>query len=442
MANEMVQGLLQNLLQPQQGPAPADIMAALSSRNPMAAVSAMQAPQLSQMFGQQFRGLIGGLRGQPAAMTGNEAYTQAVQQLSAQPDFMNTSDSLAKLAAAASAVGRTPEAMQFSMLASQAKAQEAERNKAITSQSLQRNTNINAVGQAIASVDAAKYPGLSNALEGYKNQLSSEQTPSDPDKIQTTLNNLFERYKVDKEAQTGMTQYQTAELYKSFTADSIRAHLANPNSPLVPLDKEAQTLSPNTLSTLYSQYTPESVQAFVSNNNAILVPRPERAKELSPAEEVNMLDTAINRNPTYSKTADNIAQLQQVIELKPLLDSNNPQAFTVISAVLPQLVGSNSRAQAEIDAFRSRVGIKESIGDWAAKLTGGTATQETKNNLAEIINILDANFTAQRQRELDQVVNNFKGVISEERLNNWKANLMSDLTPDSIESIVNRALNP
>ena len=200
MANEMVQGLLQNLLQPQQGPAPADIMAALSSRNPMAAVSAMQAPQLSQMFGQQFRGLIGGLRGQPAAMTGNEAYTQAVQQLSAQPDFMNTSDSLAKLAAAASAVGRTPEAMQFSMLASQAKAQEVERNKAITSQSLQRNTNINAVDQAIASVDAAKFPGLSSALEGYKNQLSSEQTPSDPDKIQTTLNNLFERYKVETKA--------------------------------------------------------------------------------------------------------------------------------------------------------------------------------------------------------------------------------------------------
>jgi hypothetical protein len=375
-------------------------------------------------------------------MTGNEAYTQAVQQLSAQPDFMNTSESLAKLAAAASAVGRTPEAMQFSMLASQARAQEVERNKAITSQSLQRNTNINAVDQAIASVDAAKFPGLVNALQGYKGGLAAEDVPSAPDKIQTTLNSLFERYKVDKEAQTGMTAYQNAELYKSFTADSIRAHLANPNSPLVPLDKEAQTLSPNTLATLYSQYTPESVQAFVSDNNAILVPRPERAKELSPAEEVNMLDTAINRNPTYSKTADNIAQLQQVIELKPLLDSNNPQAFTVISAVLPQLVGSNSRAQAEIDAFRSRVGIKESIGDWAAKLTGGTATQETKNNLVEIINILDANFTAQRQRELDQVINNFKGVISEERLNNWKANLMSDLTPDSIESIVNRALNP
>jgi hypothetical protein len=163
MANEMVQGLLQNLLQPQQGPAPADIMAALSSRNPMAAVSAMQAPQLSQMFGQQFRGLIGGLRGQPAAMTGNEAYTQAVQQLSAQPDFMNTSESLAKLAAAASAVGRTPEAMQFSMLASQRKMEEQELTKQ----------------QQLANQQAAQQQSM---RQGYSNLIVNSPTLNDQQK--------------------------------------------------------------------------------------------------------------------------------------------------------------------------------------------------------------------------------------------------------------------
>ena len=159
MANEMVQGLLQNLLQPQQGPAPADIMAALSSRNPMAAVSAMQAPQLSQMFGQQFRGLIGGLRGQPAAMTGNEAYTQAVQQLSAQPDFMNTSDSLAKLARAASAVGRTAEAAQLSLLASQRKQEEELKIKEEQERAL-RERQINA---QISASEAQQKALLANA---------------------------------------------------------------------------------------------------------------------------------------------------------------------------------------------------------------------------------------------------------------------------------------
>ena len=143
MANEMVQGLLQNLLQPTQGPSPADIMAALSSRSPAASVAAMQAPQLSQMFGQQFRGLIGAVRGQPAPMTGNEAYAAAVQQLSQQPGFMNNSENLLSLAKAASAVGRMPEAMQFSMLASQAQQQEAERNKQATQQTQSRTGLLN-----------------------------------------------------------------------------------------------------------------------------------------------------------------------------------------------------------------------------------------------------------------------------------------------------------
>jgi hypothetical protein len=145
MANEMVQGLLQNLLQPTQGPNPADIMAAISSRNPMASVAAMQAPQLSQMFGQQFRGLMGAVRGQPAPLTGNEAYAAAIQQLSQQPGFMANSESLLGLAKAASAVGRMPEAMQFSMLASQAQQQEAERNKQATQQTQSRTGLLNLV---------------------------------------------------------------------------------------------------------------------------------------------------------------------------------------------------------------------------------------------------------------------------------------------------------
>lgn len=159
MANEMVQGLLQNLLQPTQGPNPADIMAAISSRNPMASVAAMQAPQLSQMFGQQFRGLVGGLTGRPAPLTANEAYTAAVQQLSAQPDFMNSSASLAQLAKAASAVGRTQEAMQFSLLASQRK-QEEELKIKEEQERLLRERQLNA---QITSAEAQAKAALANA---------------------------------------------------------------------------------------------------------------------------------------------------------------------------------------------------------------------------------------------------------------------------------------
>jgi hypothetical protein len=482
MANEMVQGLLQNLLQPTQGPSPADIMAAISSRNPMASVAAMQAPQLSQMFGQQFRGLMGAVRGQPAPLTGNEAYAAAIQQLSQQPGFMANSESLLGLAKAASAVGRMPEAMQFSMLASQAQQQEAESNKNIASQSLVRNTNISAIDSAIASVDAAKYPGLINALEGLKNQYATEPAPSDPSKVQTTLSSMFERYKVEAPETQGLTPPQTADLYKNFTVESVQAFIKNPNAVLVPLSKpegdagltlnqraalqekftaesvnafannpsvplvprpdKPSTIPPSTLAIMYEQFTSDSVQAFLKDPNTVLVPRPERAKEITPAEQVKMLDDAIKTVPTYSNTAANIAQLTQVKDLLPLLNTNNPEAYSVISAVVPQLVGSNARAQAEIETFRNNKGIRESIGDYLKRLAGSTPTAETQSNVKEIINILDANFTAQRQREISQVVSNYKGVIPDERLNNWSANLMSSMTDDDISNIVNRNLSP
>jgi hypothetical protein len=205
MANELVQGLLQNLLQPQQpqGPNPADIVTALNSRNPAATMAAIQAPQLGQMFGQQFRGLIGGITGNKP-LTANEAMAAATQQVAAQPGLMDSSVGLNQLARAAATVGRTAEAMQFSLMASQKKAEEdaqakreAAERQAITQQSLARNTNILAVENTIAGVDQEKNPGLYNALLGYRQQLAGEATPTNPDKAQETITGLFTRYKVE-----------------------------------------------------------------------------------------------------------------------------------------------------------------------------------------------------------------------------------------------------
>jgi hypothetical protein len=192
MANEMVQGLLQNLLQPTQGPNPADIMAAISSRNPMASVAAMQAPQLSQMFGQQFRGLVGGLTGRPAPLTANEAYTAAVQQLSAQPDFMNSSESLAQLAKAASAVGRTQEAMQFSLLASQAREQEAAKTTNTAKTQLQIGTLLNYLDETAA---AAPSEASRAAILAFKNPVASGAIQAD--QLNTALKPILESFKVE-----------------------------------------------------------------------------------------------------------------------------------------------------------------------------------------------------------------------------------------------------
>ena len=156
-------------------------------------------------------------------------------------------------------------------------------------------------------------------------------------------------------------------------------------------------------------------------------------------QQVTLLNEQLFKLPTVDKTADSISQLKQVKDVIPLLNSSNPQAFTLVSAVLPQLIGSNSRAQAEIDAFRDRKGISESLGDYLTMVAGGTATKETQENIKEIINILDANFTAQRLREVNSVAAGFKGVVPPDVLDRWTANQLYDIS-DDVEAITNKAL--
>jgi hypothetical protein len=121
------------------------------------------------------------------------------------------------------------------------------------------------------------------------------------------------------------------------------------------------------------------------------------------------------------------------------LEESNPQAFTIISGALPALYRNNSRAQSEIDNFRSRKGISENIGDWVTQISGGTATKETKDNIKELINILDASIGQQRVQEVSRVRNAYKGIIPDDVLNRWEANQLSTFEGD-IESIVSRNL--
>jgi hypothetical protein len=154
---------------------------------------------------------------------------------------------------------------------------------------------------------------------------------------------------------------------------------------------------------------------------------------------VSTLNDNLRQMPTYTQTLQDAASLTRMKDTLPLLDTSNPEAFTVLSASLPMLYQSNSRAQSEIDSFRSRKGITESIGDWAAKAAGGTATKETIDNMKELIGILDASITAQRAREAGSVVSAYSGIIPKETLDRWYSNQLSDVTA-STEDIVNRVL--
>jgi hypothetical protein len=161
--------------------------------------------------------------------------------------------------------------------------------------------------------------------------------------------------------------------------------------------------------------------------------------DMSPVEMVNLLNRDINGLATHDKTLTDLASLSRIQDSLPLLDQTNPQAFTALTASLSTLYNSNSRAQAEIDAFRNRKGLPERLGDWVVLTAGGTATTETKNNIKELISTLEASMGKQLVQEVTRVRSSYNGIIPEDVLNKWEANQLSTFE-DDIESIVNRNL--
>lgn len=120
--NELINGLFQSLLAPQQqsGPNPADIMAAMNSKNPMAAAMAVNSPSMAQV--------TKGLLGQFGLTTGTpqEAMQQAV---SANPEMLQTAKGLQDLAAMAQQAGDRPTALRLSLMSQEKQVEEKEKIK-------------------------------------------------------------------------------------------------------------------------------------------------------------------------------------------------------------------------------------------------------------------------------------------------------------------------
>jgi len=202
MANQsFAQGLLQNLLAPQQQRmSPQDIMAAMSSPNPMAAVMAASVPQTTQAIGQGIRGMLGGITGQ-TPYSATEAYNKAMQQISQQPSFGTTSDSLTAMAQAANAVGRIPEAIQFMAQANELKLQEDKKIQ-------QSDTLINFIDSSIAN---AKSEDAKAAMQDIK--LLVGQLPASD--IISQLNDIRDSFKEEApktyEFQAEWAAWETAQ---------------------------------------------------------------------------------------------------------------------------------------------------------------------------------------------------------------------------------------
>lgn len=425
MANETImQGLLDSLMKrpedatQQRGALLANIM---NTANPLAATVASMLPGQMANVNQAARGLFG--------LQAPVSPAQKLQEMiTANPALMNSSAGLKQLLQQASATGNTEAVASLAPMVAQAMQAEQSAQMTRETTSGQRMATLQQVEAAIASApsEAAK-----RALTGLRTAVMAGNY--DGKDITAPLDNILKMTAVKPTA--GMDQKDVASLYKDFTPESVQNYLINPSAVLVPRVEGAK-IPPSAQEWEYAktQGYPGAYQDFLGLKQASSV-----SQNLSPVQQVTLLNEQLFKLPTVDKTADSISQLKQVKDVIPLLDGSNPQAFTLVSAVLPQLIGSNSRAQAEIDAFRQRKGISESLGDYLTMVAGGTATKETQENIKEITNILDANFTAQRLREVTSVAAGFKGVVPPDVLDRWTANQLYDIS-DDVEAITKKAL--
>lgn len=421
MSNETImQGLLDSLMKrpedatQQRGALLANIM---NTPNPLAATVASMLPGQMANVNQAARGLFG--------LQAPVSPAQKLQEMiTANPALMNSSAGLKQLLQQASATGNTEAVASLAPMVAQAMQAEQSAQMTRETTSGQRMATLQQVEAAIVSApsEAAK-----RALTGLRTAVMAGNY--DGKDITAPLDNILKMTAVKstgaKESPTSVQEYEYAKTqgYTGSYQDWVGLKGAKESPTSVQEYEYAKTQG-------YSG----SYQDWVGLKQASVV-----SQNLSPVQQVTLLNEQLFKLPTVDKTADSISQLKQVKDVIPLLNSSNPQAFTLVSAVLPQLIGSNSRAQAEIDAFRDRKGISESLGDYLTMVAGGTATKETQENIKEIINILDANFTAQRLREVNSVAAGFKGVVPPDVLDRWTANQLYDIS-DDVEAITNKAL--
>jgi hypothetical protein len=188
--NQLVEGLFQSLLAPQQsqGPAPQDIMAAISSQNPMAAAMALTMPQQAQVFGQGARGLLSSMNIGKGSMNAQDAMMEVMQK-----SDMTTSAGIQQAAAQAQVLGNRPLALQLTLQAQQLQMEEQQRLRDTARTQLQIGTSLGAIDEVLSTLDPEKDSAYFQQLTGFKNQVASGVVA--PDKVQAGITSIANRNK-------------------------------------------------------------------------------------------------------------------------------------------------------------------------------------------------------------------------------------------------------
>jgi hypothetical protein len=152
MANELVQGLFQSLLAPQQTQQndPTAIMAAINSPNPMAAAMAYNLGSTGQVT----KGLLGQISGGRLSTATPQEYMQ--QAVTASPELLQTSAGMQQLAQMAQQAGDRPTALRLSLMSQEKAVEEQTKRTATAKTQLQIGTGTGYLTNLMAGVENPK----------------------------------------------------------------------------------------------------------------------------------------------------------------------------------------------------------------------------------------------------------------------------------------------
>jgi hypothetical protein len=223
-----------------------------------------------------------------------------------------------------------------------------------------------------------------------------------------------------------LTEGGRTDLIKDFTSESVEEYLASDRTPsdvnllrLRPTDTEdpKDTVLAQQVSEAFGLETgtpehqarmQEVMQARAAGDRG----------DLTPAAEIQLVQDNVRKNPGYTDSISNIQSLDQAARGIALMKDGNTQAREGVLKNLVSMYNGNSRAVAEIDAWKASRNITQKFDTWVdTAISGGTGSEDFKE-LEALINDNLVHFKTVAQTALDSSAQLFKGVVSESTIQN------------------------
>ena len=232
-------------------------------------------------------------------------------------------------------------------------------------------------------------------------------------------------------------------------ADSIESQLAAARKPTV-LAEGSQLIAPDgtvlaenvkpektpALSTFgqmlveqgLSPDSPEFKAAMARRTTTMASGVEKVIQEKTPMEQVGFLNEQFISTPMYAKGEEVKDKITKAKSAIPAVLAGKSEGIAVFSRMVSEAYNADTRAASEIDRFLSNKGILRAFPDWVKTVTTGDVTDETKQNMTELLGFLTEQRLRNRIQEVDNISESYSDFTDAGAMTRFKeVNLKDDI---------------